>query len=263
MSNEIKEILESIYQSYHKKEYICKDPIYFPHQYNNPIDQEIVGFISAMFAFGKVSSFMKKIDLLLSRLGEKPSEAIASLNDFECEGTAKGIIHRFVNEKEVSSMLQGLRDILKTKGSLKYCFLDGFSKGMDVFEGLRTLTLPFTTYQKNKAFLIIPPKPSSPSKRLNMFLRWMVRKDDIDLGLWHEIPKSKLIMPIDVHVSRIARTLGLLPTKRSSVNWRDAVELTNKILVFEPDDPLKFDFALSHFGMENKHPLDLLNILNQ
>lgn len=254
LSLDIKEFLEAVCTRFHREESLAHDPLAFPRRYPGPLDREVVGLIAASFAFGRVASFMPKVERLLSRLGPLPASTIAGMSDEDCEAASHGVVHRFVGPGDVASLLRGLRGVLWADGALKPSFLAGFERRRDVFEGLVTLAaaLVAAAGTPGPGFLVRPPRPGSPSKRLNLFLRWMVRDDGFDLGLWREVPTSALVIPLDVHVVRIAQSLGLLPVRISGPRWKDAVALTDRLRAFDPLDPVRFDFALSHLGMSGK-----------
>ncbi len=221
---------ENIYEITHTK----PDPIMIAKKYND----EYIALISALFAYGNVKAIIKFLNSL----------------DLENLNSNKSY-YRFQTKKDVEEFLKTLK-ILKDKDiSLNKVFLQGYEERKNVIDGIRRLikllyiTNPYTS--KGYQFLIgkIPPKKTkgvSPYKRWNMFIRWMVRDDNLDLGLWEGVSKSDLIIPLDTHTHKTSLKLGLL--QRKSYDLESAINLTNTLKKFDPLDPLKYDFALYRIG---------------
>lgn len=259
MSEKIKDFLESLYREYIKEKYNINDPIIFPSRFDRPQDIEVVALIASSFAYGSVNLFIKKIDEVLNNLGKSPYEYILN---FDIEKSNKNMFdnfrYRFNNGDDVLALIYGLSKTLRKWGRLKNLFLNYFEKTKDLKSSLIEFTNEIKRYINDEPYfsnkklnvnrLIASPEKKSACKRLNLFLRWMVRDQDIDFGIWKEIGKENLIIPLDTHVGRISRCLGLL--KRKSNDWNSAVELTNSLKKFDPHDPLKYDFALCHIGIE-------------
>ena len=200
---------------------------------------------------------MAKLSCLRDRLGEHPSKRLRKLDPAACMSVSAGIRHRFVGPGQIASLLWGISRMLREQGRLKPSFLRGYSREGNVVDGLETLVADLWPVNDpaglpGPGFLLAAVRGGSPLKRLNLFLRWMVRDDEIDLGLWEEVPPSNLLIPLDVHVFRIARFLGLLPFTRSGPRLRDAVALTDALRRIDPVDPVRFDFALSHLGISGE-----------
>lgn len=211
------------------------DPVYFVHQYKNPQEQERVALISALLAFGNVKTILASVEKILA-------------GDF-----TKG--HRWVKSRDLKLLFGILEKIIRQHGSIKNFFLKGFDpQATDVSEALHSFSERIKILAgKNRGrsfdFLFPSPKDGSPCKRLNMFLRWMVRPaDGIDLGLWPEIPTSKLIVPLDTHIYQFARRFKL--SRRKNPCWQMAVDVTQFLKTIDPKDPVKYDFAICHYGME-------------
>jgi uncharacterized protein (TIGR02757 family) len=151
-------------------------------------------------------------------------------------------------------MLAGIRELLRTDGSLFPAFRSGFQRNGLAIEGLLALSgrIRVLAPEPGPGFMLPLGRPHDPAKRLNLFLRWMVRDDGIDLGVWKEVPKSRLLFPMDVHVLRVSRLLGLLIDRASGPRLADAQSLTDALRVYDPDDPVRFDFALSHLGISGE-----------
>ena len=257
----LRPLLDDLYKKY-SLSYLESDPVYFPHQYKDPLDIEIVGLISSALAYGKVDLFKPKIACILGVMGKSPS---AYIRTFDPAGEKRfdSFVYRFNRGADITHLLSVIHLIIKDSGSIKGFFLKGYMTGdPDIERALssfvnRVLEMDcmeaFPDGRLSDGFRHLFPTPGKGGcKRLNMYLRWMVRKDSIDFGLWKEIPSSKLIMPIDTHVARLSRYLGL--SKRKSVDWKMAKEVTESLKILDPMDPVKYDFALSRLGILNECP---------
>lgn len=256
----IKDLLEKLYKKYSSFNYYQKDPIVFPHRYDREEDIEIAGLIASAFAYGKVELFMKVVERIFKVLGDSPSNYIENF-DFKKDGKYfDGIYYRFNTSNDIIALIYSISEGLKKWGSLKKLFLQKFDKTKDIKTGLIGFVNELKNivkkekylYEKAKGFdyLLISPENGSTCKRMNLFLRWMVRDKDIDFGIWKEVGKENLIIPLDTHVARISRCLGLL--KRKSNDWIASYELTQTLKEFDPKDPVKYDFALCHIGVEGQ-----------
>ncbi|MBI2066783.1 MAG: TIGR02757 family protein [Deltaproteobacteria bacterium] len=251
---EARRFLEKIYAQYDGR-LLTEDPISFVHRYSDSEDQEIVAFLSSLLAFGNVGAIQNSLEKILSPLGPQPARFIRTAQDSEILAM-KLPQHRWVRESDLHSLLILLRVIFHKEGSLKRLFLKGYRpKDPNLLSTLETFcqTLSSLSPQKknSKGFQYFFPLPSrgSACKRLHMFLRWMVRPDDgIDLGLWREIPPSKLIVPLDTHLYQFARKYHL--SRLKTANGKMAQEVTSFLRELDPQDPVKYDFAICHYGME-------------
>jgi uncharacterized protein (TIGR02757 family) len=252
----LRALFEGLYERYNRKELIKPDPLQFIYRYSNPADMEIAGLLSACLAYGRVEQIQNDLNDLLGRMGNSPYEFTinftnkdrASLEDFK---------HRFNTGNDISDLLTLLKDVLAEHGSIEKYFLLGLNPAHEntIFALMRfcdsLLDKYRTTHQGHKskglAFLLAGPSLGGAAKRLNLFLRWMVRSDDVDAGLWRSVDKSKLIAPVDVHIARLSRILGFHNHK--NVSLKTAVEITRNFALVSPDDPVKYDFALSRIGI--------------
>lgn len=243
--------LEALYDRYHRLEHVADDPLRFPRRYDDPRDREVAGMLAAAFAFGRVQAFLPVLERLFDRLGPRPASALAAATDARIAALADGFVYRFVRPDHLGAMLRGLAGTLRADGGLHPAFRRGSDEGGTAMAGLRALAdrIRAAGGPGDPGFLLPLGRPADPAKRLNLFLRWMVRDDGIDLGVWPDVPKRALLVPMDVHVGRAARLLGLLPDRRSGPRLADAVALTRALAAFDPDDPVRFDFALSHLGI--------------
>ncbi len=255
----LKKVLDKFYRDYDFNKRIKHDPIEFPHRYSDPGDIEIVGFIASSFAYGRIDLFKPVIEKILAPGGKHPGAYIRNFKLTRDAGGLSGTSYRFNKEKDILCFIYILGQALKKWGSLRDLFyrfyrsdhkdirhaLDGF---VDYLLHIDTASVYGKNIRPPGLTQLLPgPAKGSACKRMNLFLRWMVRTKDIDLGIWNEIPPSKLIIPLDTHIARISRCLGL--TNRTATDWKTAEEITGALRQLDPEDPLKYDFALCHHGI--------------
>ncbi len=255
----LRNTLNRFYREYNFKERLKHDPVEFPHRYSTNKDIEISGFISACLAYGKVDLFKPVIEKILGPGNEHPAFFFTNFSLKRDGKYFKGLSYRFNKEKDILCLIYMLSRTLKRWDSLKNLLyyhykpeqenigdaVDGF---IDFFLGIDTSAVYGRNIKPYGLTHFLPaPKKGSACKRINLFLRWMVRNRDIDFGIWNKIPLSKLIIPLDTHIARISRCLGL--TKRTSSDWKTAREITGSLKKLDPKDPLKYDFALCHQGI--------------
>ncbi|MBI2345582.1 MAG: TIGR02757 family protein [Deltaproteobacteria bacterium] len=243
--------LDRLYCRYDKS-FLTSDPVQFPHAYVDTQDREIVAFLAALFAFGNVTSILNTVRRILTPMGPHPATSLNGLTS----GSAKayrGFVHRWVSATDLYALIRGMHRVLNEWGSLKCCFLaehDPKSDDLSLAMGRFIARLRAAIGEKSLGlrFLLNDPATGAACKRFNMFLRWMARPaDGIDLGLWPEISPRQLTIPVDTHIARISQFLGL--TQRRTTNWAMAREITDALRSFAPDDPCKYDFALTRIGI--------------
>ena len=249
---DLRPFLEAVHARFHTPEHAHQDPVRFPRSFADRADREVAGFVAAAMAFGRVAGFTRVLDALFARLGPHPAAEIAAMDVAACRRTAAGLIHRFVGPEQIAGLLVGLGGLVRADGGLEPAFQRGFRTSGDIVDGLASLAGALRQSQPSPGFLVSAVGPQNPAKRLNLFLRWMVRADDLDLGLWRDVPAKALLVPLDVHVFRIAQLIGLLPPRRSGPRLADARTLTAALARLDPDDPVRFDFALSHLGISGE-----------
>ncbi|NOZ68587.1 MAG: TIGR02757 family protein [Deferribacteres bacterium] len=254
----LKETLDKLYREYNFSDRLVYDPIDFPHRYSEPADVEVAGFIASCFAYGKVGLFKPVIEKILRPGGRHPAQFFLNFTLKDAR-YLKDVSYRFNSERDVVCLAYMLGRILRKRGSLKNVFYRFYNpEDEDVGTALRGFVDSFLgisvspVYGKNiipsgLAQLLPSPRRGSACKRMNLFLRWMVRTKDIDFGIWNRISPSKLIIPLDTHIARISRCLGL--TRRKAADWKAAKEITESLKRLDPQDPLKYDFALCHLGI--------------
>ena len=247
---ELKQFLDQSVLKFNTPGFIPADPVSIPHRYSRKEDNEIAGFLTATIAWGNRKSILASAGRMLALMDHTPYDFLsnASPKDFK---PALQFVHRTFNGEDCLFFLTSLRNIYREYGSLEPLFgtfgEHGAAHGIN---GFRTLFLKTAHLPRSRKHLA-DPFAGSAAKRINMFLRWMVRRDTsgVDFGLWKSIDPSALICPLDVHSGRVARNLGLL--HRSQNDWKAAEELTARLREFDPADPVRYDFALFGLGVGN------------
>lgn len=240
--------LEKLVEKYETEDFIKEDPIQFPHRFKNYKDIEIAGFLASLFAYGNRKIFIKKLDELFKIMNNQPLEFILNFNPNEL----KGFNYRFAKDYDIIEVFLILNKLYKEDGGLKVLFEYGYGLDNSILTMFQTVVDYFYSNTKNSVgmgfYHLIPnPKNGGAMKRMNMFLRWMVRKGSVDLGIWDFMSTSELLIPIDVHVSRLSREMGLLT--RNCDNFKSVMELTENLKKLDPNDPVKFDFAIFGLGV--------------
>jgi len=257
----LKKKLDSLYEQYHAS-YIYSDPLKFPRQYDSPLDQEIVGIISSSLAYGRVERIFTSVEKILSIMGESPTRYVQRFDPPINGRDFDGFVHRFNKGEDIACLIWFLKQILNKHDSLGNFFSSLIQENhTNTEEALKRfsssiLSLDSSPFYgggelpKNAGVRYFFPSPQggSPCKRLNLFLRWMVRKDDgLDLGIWDFLSPSKLVIPLDTHIARLSQNLGL--SARKNPGWKMALEVTESLKKLDPQDPLKYDFALCRLGI--------------
>jgi uncharacterized protein (TIGR02757 family) len=254
--------LNALYQQ-QKCDYLFKDdPIEFPHRFSDARDIEIAGWLASVLAVGKVALFKAVIEKILAVMGHAPYRYLVAFNPARERGKFDGIAYRFYTSEDIFQFICLMHRVVLQYGSIGAFFLSCYrEQEPDVRSTLsrfveqvrKMVTRPLRGVAPNP-HLLPSPDQNSACKRWNLYLRWMVRKDDgIDFGLWREIPPSKLIIPLDTHIARIGGYLGL--TSRKTADWTMAKEITQSLKEIDPIDPLKYDFALCHLGISGDCPI--------
>ena len=255
--NRLKQKLEYHYKAFDRST-LEPDPLQFLHLFDDEKDIEVIGFIASVFAYGTVAQINSTVGKIVKLANNKPYDFVFNFNDKKDSKLFKGLRHRFYSETDIIRFIFLLGKVYRENQSLKNVFLNGFNENdLNVKKGISNFSKQFLILYKNYfgkesrgiKFMFPLPEKGSACKRMNLFLRWMVRKDELDFGLWNEIPSNKLIIPVDTHVAKISKQLNL--TKRKNVSWKMAEEITNNLKKFDPFDPVKFDFAICHIGMRN------------
>jgi uncharacterized protein (TIGR02757 family) len=252
--------LDALYHDYNRED-SASDPIQKVRPFADPADREIAGFCAAALAFGRVASVLNSIDTLFNVLGDNPAAFIREFNPEKPPAPMRAMVHRWIRGVDLIALLWILRQITERSGSIERFFADGLKDDdEDVGSALDKFSTRALALDIRRAYgrqvgrpgvCYFFPRPSAGSacKRLNLFLRWMVRRDQVDLGVWHTVTASKLIVPLDTHVIRLGRCLRL--TRYTSPGWRMAADITAALRALNPSDPVSFDFSLCHVGMMN------------
>ena len=253
----LEEKLEYYYKAFNKSQ-LEPDPLQFPHMFEDENDIEVMGIIASVFSYGTVIQIINTLHKIVKGMNNKPFEFIKHFNLQNDSTKFTGLNHRFYTELDIIRFFHLIQIAYIEYGSLNKLFLNGFNNSDEnVKRGLMNFSSFFLDSYRSKygkisngiKFMFPLPEKGSACKRMNLFLRWMVRNDELDFGLWNEIPKSKLLIPVDTHIAKICRRLKL--TYRKNVSWNMAEEITGNLKRFDPNDPVKYDFALCHIGMRN------------
>lgn len=250
--------LETLYAQFNLDRAVA-DPIYVVRRYARDDDREVVAFIAAALAFGRVASVLASLEAVLAVLGPQPATFIRAFDPARDVARFAHIRHRWTSGADVAALVWLLRQMIDTHGSLEGFFAAGHDPAAaDVGPGLESLSTRALALDLSAVYGRRRPKPgvgyffSRPSsggacKRLNLFLRWVVRRDVVDLGLWTRVRPAQLVVPLDTHVIRVGRCLGL--TRYRSPGWRMAAQITEALRQIDPGDPVRYDFSLCHVGM--------------
>jgi uncharacterized protein (TIGR02757 family) len=239
--------------------YLPSDPLEFPHRYRAPLDREVVGLLASSLAYGNVKIIRRSVERVLETLGERPSARVSRVDPKEILRELRGFRHRWTRARDVACLLTFAGRMIEERGSIGAFFSESYVEG-DMAESLRrfserALALDHGGLYRARALpedagvrFFFPNPGTGAAKRPNMYLRWMARPDDgVDLGLWPFVPTRDLVIPLDTHLFRIGRHLGF--TSRKTPGFRTALDITRSLARFDPEDPVKYDFALSRLGI--------------
>ncbi|MGA8181405.1 MAG: TIGR02757 family protein [Desulfobacterales bacterium] len=255
LSKNIKRKLENLYQRYNRDQYVHPDPVEFLYLYDDIKDREVAGLIASSLAYGRVVQILKSVTYVLNKMTPSPYLFLKDATHTSMRKTFKDFTHRFARGDHLAALLQGVRNVLDQYGSLNNCFLRAISDDDGtVIPALNFFSDALAGKDCAPGHLIALPQRGSACKRMNLFLRWMVRKDNVDPGGWRGVALSKLIIPLDTHMHKIGLKLGF--TKNRQANMRTALEITSGFKQIEPDDPVKYDFALTRFGIRSDMHID-------
>ncbi len=253
-TSELKEFLDEKTELYERKSFIESDPITIPHLFTKKEDIEIAAFMAASIAWGKRAMIIKNGERLMQMMEHQPHNFIlnASANDYK---RFESFVHRTFSSETTIYFLKSLQNIYKNHNGLEAIFTEGYNKHQTI-EGTLSHFRKHFIFDPNtnpEQLRQVPNvEKNSACKRLNMFLRWMVREKrrGVDFGLWKSIPQSQLMIPLDLHSGSVARKLGLL--NRNQDDWKSVLELTLALRDFDQEDPIKYDYALFGLGVFEK-----------
>jgi uncharacterized protein (TIGR02757 family) len=244
-----------LYRLYNCREYVHPDPLEFLFDYPDVRDREIVGLIAASLAYGSVRQILRSVRWALERL-ESPRAFLTTSCQSSLQKTFREFKHRFTTGEELAIMLFGIKRVFDRWGSLESCFRAGLNEDhFTVIPALTGFVKELAAVFPGRPRSLLPsPEAGSACKRHNLYLRWMVRHDAVDPGGWESVPRSKLVVPVDVHMHRLSLRLGL--TKRSHADLRTALDITAAFRVIEPEDPVRYDFCLTRLGIRDDTDLE-------
>ncbi len=249
---ELKEFLDEKVELYNRPAFIESDPISIPHQFTKKQDIEIAGFLAATIAWGNRKMILRNANRMMELLDNSPYEFIMNSSNYETEMIRK-FVHRTFNSTDLIYFLKALQNIYRHKGGLETIF-NSHQTSDSLLPAIHEFHKIFfeLSHEKRTERHVSDPFKGSAAKKLNMFLRWMVRRDNngVDFGLWDRIDPALLYIPLDLHSGNTARRLGLLTRKMN--DWKAVEELTGILREFDPTDPVKYDFALFGLGVNEK-----------
>lgn len=257
---ELRGPLDRLYRTFDHL-HAATDPVHIVRRYRTSPDKEVVGFCAAALAFGRVASVLNSIETLLDVMGPHPAAFVRDFDPAIGRVRLAPLVHRWIRGNDLAALLLILQRMLRQSGSIQRFFLDGDDPSApDVGPALDAFSRRALEIDVRPAYGRLParpgvcyffPRPSAGSacKRLNLFLRWMVRKDVVDLGVWTGLSPARLIVPLDTHVIRLGQCLRL--TRYRSPGWKMAAEITASLRAIDPLDPVRYDFSLCHVGMMN------------
>jgi len=255
---QLKPRLDALYAAY-DVEHVVSDPIWVVRRYPEAADREVVAFCAAALAFGRVQSILQSLESLLEVMGPRPARFVQEFEPVRDGRALASLGHRWIRGVDLVALLWVLRQMIARAGSIEGFFAGGHpAEAVTVAEALESFSRRALALDLTAAYGRVPARPgvayffSRPStggacKRLNLFLRWMVRADRVDVGHWTHVRPSQLVIPLDTHVIRVGRCLRL--TRRVTPGWRMAAEITTVLRQLDADDPVRYDFALCHLGM--------------
>jgi len=244
-------MLERTYRRLNRRQYVHPDPLEFLYDYSRPADREVVALVASSLAYGRVKQILRGVRGVLNVLDPHPAERLAGSSQADLRRDLAGFKHRFATGRHVAAMLAGAARAIEQYGSLEACFGQGLAAGDEtVLPALRAFVGRITAAADGPCGHLLPdPARGSACKRLNLMLRWLVRCDDVDPGGWSSVGPERLIVPLDTHMHRISRRLGM--TDRKTADLRTALEVTAAFRRIVPDDPVRYDFALTRTGIRD------------
>ncbi len=256
----LRSALDTLYHGFNEHQSVS-DPVWFAHRFTAGDDREVVAFIAAALAFGRVQSVLNSIDGMLAVMGPSPAAFVRAFDPSRDRTRFDHLVHRWTNGPDFAALVWILHQMIERSGSIETFFAEGLPvDAVDISAGLQSFSTRALAIDVKPIYGRAKPRPgvayffSRPSsggacKRLNLFLRWMVRHDRVDLGVWSKVRPGQLIVPLDTHVIRVGQCLRLTTLK--SPGWRMAADITASLRAIDPADPVKFDFSICHLGMMN------------
>ena len=254
----LKERLEGLYRRYDDRRLVSPDPLQYLYRYRRVADREVAGLVASCLAYGRVDTICASVEKVLTIMGVSPARFAASASGTQLRRSLSGFRHRMTSGDDVAGLISAAGALLREFGSLNNCFLRGLSRRDETVEGAICEFSAMLAGRRGcpECFLVPSPSGGSACKRLNLYLRWMVRRDRVDPGGWKGVSPAKLIVPLDTHMFRIGCLLGL--TGRAQADMKAALEITAGFRRIAPEDPVRYDFALAHTGMRGDGSLQEL-----
>jgi uncharacterized protein (TIGR02757 family) len=248
-------MLDELRAKYNRREFVHPDPLEFLYAYEDLRDREVVGLIASSLAYGRVKCILRSVARVLERM-DPPARFLDEVSDAALFDTFRDFRHRVTSGETLSVMLLGAKRVISHYGTLGACFKAGLGEEDEtVFPALARFVDELTLAAGRCPTHLLPaPDKGGACKRLNLFLRWMVRCDEVDPGGWPDVPAAKLVIPLDTHMHAMGRRLGF--TKRKQADRRTALEITSAFRSIAPDDPVRYDFALTRLGIRKDADLE-------
>lgn len=252
--------LDTLYDEFNAHQSVS-DPVWFAHRFERRDDREVVAFIASALAFGRVQSVLNSIEGMLAVMGPSPASFVRAFDPARDRRRFDHLVHRWTSGADFAALVWILRQMIERSGSIEGFFVEGLAPdAVDVSAALQSFSTRALDLDRKAVYGRAKPQPgvayffSRPAsggacKRLNLFLRWMVRHDRVDLGVWTRVRPGQLIVPLDTHVIRVGQCLRL--TRLKSPGWRMAADITASLRALDPIDPVRFDFSICHLGMMN------------
>lgn len=244
--------LEDLYHRYNRKEEVHPDPLEFLYDYPEPGDREVVALVAACLAYGRAGGILRSVSRVLSILGKKPERYLRDTTHRSLQKKLDGFVHRFATGKQMTGLLWGVKKIFERYGSLYALLQSGLDPSHETLLPAmdRFVSTLAGDSSEDPGHLLARPGHGSACKRLHLMFRWMVRKDNVDPGGWDEIDPAKLLVPLDTHMHRFGLMAGF--TKRKSGNLKTAQEITGGFRRICPEDPVRYDFAITRLGFRGE-----------
>lgn len=244
--------LEALYVRYNRRKYVHPDPLECIYAYERVRDREIAAFVAAALAYGNVRQILKSVNTVLEKMGPSPRGYLEQSGHADLYFDFSGFVHRFATGEHMAAMLSGIKEVVGKYGSLQDAFEEGDSDSDATYvPSLSVFAEKIRAYSPRDPGHLIPyPQKGSACKRLWLFLRWMVRCDEVDPGGWEKMSRSKLVVPLDTHMYRACCGLGF--TQRRQADMKTALEITAGFARLVPEDPVRYDFVLTRPGIRGK-----------
>jgi len=249
--SDLKGGLDILYKRYNRREFVSPDPLEFLYNYSRPEDIEVAAVVASSLAYGQVKQILKIVGAVLGKTGEHPAEYLCRANERELKETFCGLKYRFTEGVQIARLLGAVKKLRAEYGGLEKVYLAHAQAGETNCGGVRAFAAKLRGAAGGDIGTLIPsPEAGSSFKRLQLCLRWLVRKDAVDTGIWKKTDPALLIVPLDVHMHRVARMLKL--TVRAQADMKTALEITTGFRRMSPADPVKYDFCLTRFGIREE-----------